>query len=356
MAEFVVPRLEKLGAQPEVQKLLKGLLDHPGVQTFLWAGPEGSGKKTYALALIRSLFCKEGPDCTGCAACKQVLSKTHPDIFWVHRDYFWSDDPDTKKKQGIVVDVAKYLAEKLNRAPFSAPLKVAVVLDAEDLNPDAQNVLLKTLEEPPAKSIIILLAEKTGGFLPTVLSRCRLVRFPALPSVKVEKILTDEYGWKKADAQKAAQEANGNLTLALKLGNPAWSQFRDKVCSDFDRAFQGQDEEWLTLVSEYDQWEPDFLEDVERTTTQRKAEVLQAALQVYLGLWSRRLSGETEIPAKLASLPADVVLKCLQKHQDMIPTNLNSRMILDHLFLELKEGFKKGEFLNLPFIELLVQI
>lgn len=356
MADFIVSRLEKLELQPEVQKLLKGFMDHPGVQTFLWAGPEGSGKKTYALALVRSLFCKEGPNCPGCATCKQVLAKTHPDLFWVHRDYFWSEETEDKKKREIVVAVAKRLAEKLNRAPLSAPVKVAVILDAQDLNLDAQNVLLKTLEEPPAKTIILLLAEKTGDFLPTVLSRCRMIRFPALPSTTVEGILTRQYGWKLAEAKKAAQESNGNLTQALKLGEDAWIQFRDKVCTDFDKVLQGTDDEWLALANEYDQLEPDFLEDVERTATQRKSEVLQAALQVYLGLWSGRLSGEVEIPPKLTTLPVGAVLKCLQKHQDMIPMYLNSRMILDHLFLELRDGFQKGELIDRSFMELSTQI
>ncbi len=295
-------------------------------------------------------------DCEGCATCKQVLSKSHPDLFWVHRDHFWSDDPDDKKKQGIVVDVAKRLSEKLNRAPFSAPFNVAIIPDAEELNKDAQNVLLKTLEEPPANSLVILLAEKTGDFLPTILSRCRLVRFPVLPAGTLEGILVREYGWKKPEAVKAAEEANGNLALALKLADESWTQFRDKVCADFDKAFQGPDEEWLSLVSEYDQWEPDFLGDMELTATQRKGEVLTAVLQVYLALWSRRLSGRAEVPARLASLPADAVLKCMQKHQDMIPTNLNSRMILDHLFLELREGFKKGKLPNLSFSEMSVQM
>ncbi len=356
MAEYSIPRLEKLNSQPEVQKLLKGLLDHPGVQTFLWVGPEGVGKKTYALSLVRSLFCKEGVDCEGCATCKQVLSKGHPDLFWVHRDHFWSDDPDDKKKQGIVVDVAKRLSEKLNRAPFSGPFNVAVIPNAEELNKDAQNVLLKTLEEPPANSLVILLAEKTGEFLPTVLSRCRLVRFPAVHTKTIEEILVRDYGWKKPEALKTSEEANGNLALALKLADENWAEFRDKVCGDFDKALQGPDEEWLSLVSEYDQWEPDFLGDREMTATQRKGEVLTAAFQVYLALWSRRLSGGAEIPARLVSLPSDVVLKCLQKHQDMIPTNLNSRMILDHLFMELREGFKRGELLNRSFSEMSVQL
>ncbi|HJT22944.1 MAG TPA: hypothetical protein VJ873_00090 [bacterium] len=347
MADFIVPRLEKLNSQPEVQKLLKGLIDRPGVQTFLWVGPEGSGKKTYALALVRSLFCKEGPGCSGCAACRQALSKSHPDFFWLQR-------PEGKNE--ITVEATRELDKKLSNAPFSAPCKVAVVAEADYMNTDSQNAFLKTLEEPPAKSLIILLAEKTGDFLPTVLSRCRLVRFPALPSPTIAGILEKDYGWKKPDAQNAAQEANGNLTLALKLGDEAWAQFRDKVCADFDRALQGPDEEWLALVNEYDQWEPDFLEDVERTATQRKSEVLQAALQVYLGLWSRRLAGEAQAPTKLSSLPPDAVLKCLQKHQDMIPMYLNAKMILDHLFLELREGFKKGGIANQSFMELSVQL
>ncbi len=356
MTDYLTPRLEKLESQPEVQKLLKSFAGKPGAQTFLWAGPEGSGKKSYALSLTRSLFCSEGPACPGCATCRQVLNKTHPDLFWVHRDFFWSEDPNDKKKQGIVVDVAKRLSEKINQAPFSAPFKVAVILNSETLNKDAQNVLLKTLEEPPANTIIILLAEKTGNFLPTVLSRCRLIRFPALPSAKVENILIQSYGWKETEAKNAAQESAGNLALALKYGDGHWREFRDKVCADFDRALQGPEEDWMALASEYDKWEPEFLEEAERTATQRKAEVITAAFQVYLGLWSRRLSREAPTPTPLSALPADIVLKSLQKHQDMIPTNLNAKMILDHLFLELRDGFKTGEINSASFMEMAVKI
>lgn len=345
--DWMVPRLEKLGSQPEVQKLLTGLLAQQGVQTFLWTGPEGSGKKTYALALTRSLFCREGVDCPGCATCKQVLNRTHPDFFWLERE---------EGKSEISVESMREVDRKLSNAPFSAPLKVAVVAEADRMNPNAQNAFLKTLEEPPANSLIILIAEKTGNFLPTVLSRCRLIRFAALPSSALESILVQTYGWKKLEAQTASQEANGNLALALKFGDPHWTGFRDKVCSDFDRALQGPEEEWLALAGEYDQWEPEFLGDAEMTATQRKAEVLKAAFQVYLGLWSRRLSGVEAIPDKLSSLPAGSVLKCLQKHQDMIPVYLGAKMIFDHMFLELREGFKKGGMIHQSFIEMSVQI
>ncbi len=356
MAEFTIPRLEKLTIQPDVQKLFQSFLKQPCSQTFLWTGPEGSGKKSYALALTRSLFCNEGPACVGCATCRQVLNKTHPDLFWVHRDHFWTTDSQDIDKQGIVVSTARRISEKLNQAVFSAPFKVAIIPGAETLNEKAQDTLLKTLEEPPANTVIILLAEKTGDFRPTVLSRCRLIRFPALSSKMIEKTLVQTHAWKETEAKRAAVESNGNLTQALKLGDGNWMEFRDKVCADFDKALQGPDEDWMMMVAEYDKWEPEFLEERERTATQRKAEVFTSAFQVYLGLWSRRLSGEIETPVKLSSLPVDVVLRCVQKHQDMLKTNLGPKMILDHFFLELREGFQGGELANRSFMEMSVQI
>jgi hypothetical protein len=356
VADFIPPRLEKLNFQPDVQKLLLGLLAHPGVTTFLWVGPEGTGKKTYALSLVRSLFCQEGPECAGCAACRQVLNRTHPDLFWVEREYFWTQETKEAKSKIIPVKAVSRLVEKLGQAPFSAPLKVAVIPSAGNLQPAAQDKFLKTLEEPPPKTLIILLAEKTGDFLPTVLSRCRIIRFPALPLSTLQKLLVENQGWKPEQARLAALEANGNLTLALKCADEAWKQFREKVCSDFDRGLMNADGEWLEICNEYDQWEPEILGEMEMNATQRKAEVLRAAFQVYIALWSRRLSGEADTPKKLSTLPADTVLKNLQKHQDIIPRYLAPKMILDHLFLELGEGFRKGELANLSFAELSTQI
>jgi len=347
MADLVVPRLEKLSSQPEVEKLLLGLLSQGAVQSFLWVGPEGVGKKTHALALVRTIFCQQGVDCAGCPACKQVLSKSHPDLFWVER---------AEGKNDISVDDMRELDKKLSNAPFAAPFKVAIVPEADRFNQDAQNAFLKTLEEPPAKTLIILIATKTSRFLPTVLSRCRLIRFAALPTKTVESILVQSHGWEPAKAKAAAEEANGNLVLAMKAGDPSWVEFREKVCEDMDRALQGKDMEWLRLVGEYDQWEPDFLGDDELTATQRKSQVHQAVLQVYINLWSRRLAGSIPIPPALANLPPEQILRSLQKHQDMIPAYLGTKMIMDHLFMELREGLKKGQIDQRSFIELAVQI
>jgi hypothetical protein len=356
MSDFVIPRLEQLNSQPEAEKLLKGFLAQHSVQSFLWVGPEGSGKKTHALALVRSLFCQEGPQCAGCATCKQVLNKTHPDLFWVHRDYFWSEESKDEKKQEINVNTAKRLAEKLNQAPFSAPFKVAILPEADNMSDVTQDVLLKTLEEPPANTLIILIGEKTSEFRSTILSRCRPIRFGALSTQTIENILVKSHGWEANTAYQAALESNGNLVLAMKAGDENWVSFRKKVCEDFDKALQGGDEVWLELGSEYDKWEPEFLGDEELTANQRKGQAHQAAFQVYINLWSLRLAGGASIPQGLTNLSPDQILRCLQKHQDMIQTNLGTKMIMDHLFLELKEGFKNGRVDDRSFMELSVQV
>ncbi len=347
MAEFMVPRLEGLTSQPEAKILLDKILAQKTVQSMLWTGPEGCGKKTYALGLARSLFCLEGPGCRGCAACKQVLNRTHPDFFWLIRE---------EGKNEITVEAARELEKKLSNAPLSAPLKIAVVAEADRLNRDAQNAFLKTLEEPPAKTLVILLAERSASFLPTVLSRCRPVRFGGLGPAMVESILTKTYGWEKAMARQAADSCAGNLSLALKSADPAWAQFTAKVQVDFDRALTGGDGDWLQTALHYEQMEPEFFENEEWTAAQRKAEVAKAALRVYAGLWNRRLLASELIPPPLQTLAPEMVLRSLQKHLDIIPAYLSSRMVLDHLFVELRAGFKTGEIHFTSFADEITQI
>jgi DNA polymerase-3 subunit delta' len=352
LPEFITPRLEKLHSQPEAQKLLLALKNRGGVQTFLWTGPKGVGKKTYALALARTLFCRQGVDCPGCPDCRQVLSKSHPDLYWVDREYFFDEKDREKKTEGIFVDTSKLLAQKLAQAPFSAPLKIAVIPDAGKMNDKAQEVLLKTLEEPSGDTLIILIEEKKGDLLPTVLSRCRPVRFSALPDKVLESLLVEGHGWEVSEAKKAAINAQGSLTLALREADPEWREFRDKVEKDLELVLSGPEEGWLALSSEYDQWEPEILDDTDRTATQRKTQVLALVFEAWTNLWRKRVGGAEPLPPKWGALPPMDVLQSLSRHQEMIFSNLQARMILDHLFMELRDGAQKGEINHRPLTEL----
>lgn len=118
----------------------------------------------------------------------------------------------------------------------------------------------------------------------------------------------------------------------------------------------GPEGDWLSLTTEYEQWEPEFIGDAVLTATQRKTLVMRTVLQVYLAYWRKRLTGEADIPKPLSSLPPETVLNRIRIHQDLIETNLSSRMILDHLLMELREGFKKGVLADQSFADLAFEI
>jgi hypothetical protein len=356
MSEFIVPRLEKLDSQPNAKDLLLRFMAENKEKSYLWIGQEGVGKKTHALAFVRSLFCKEGPECSGCTTCKQVLSRTHPDLFWLHKDYFWTPEQRDIKSNQILISVARHLEEKINQSAFSAPCKVAVIPDADDMNSFTQDAILKTFENPPPNTIIILLSTIPARLNPTVLSRCQSIRFPLLPDLIVKKILSKTYGWDEKDSTRAANEAMGNLTLGLKFGNKDWVEFHDKIQTEWDKALQGGDGIWLGLGNELNKLDPEFLELGEVSAAVRQNAVLNEAFWIYLTLWSQRLFGKVETPENLSTLTPDKVMKCINKHRDLLQTTIPAKMIFDHFFLELGRGFETGELEDRPFMDLAVDI
>jgi DNA polymerase III subunit delta' len=169
---------------------------------YLFEGIEGCGKKTTALAFAAGLFCGAPNPCGTCPSCRKMLKLQHPDLHMV--------EPDG---QFIKIDQVRELQRELSYRPVEAPLKVAVIEAAERMNPAAGNALLKTLEEPPGNSVLILLSENAPGMLPTVLSRCQRLAFSPLPSEALQEILIDE-GFEPEAARYAAVMAGGSLAKA----------------------------------------------------------------------------------------------------------------------------------------------
>jgi DNA polymerase III delta' subunit len=330
---ITIPKLSQLILADESRLFLMQTIQNPGSITFLFVGPEGSGKKTAAFAMIRSLFCQTPHEVSPCRICQQVLNKVHPDMVWVENE---------EGKNKLTVEQVRGLQKKISVLPLTADFHVVVIPEAELLNLEAQNALLKTLEEPPANTITILISKQTGSLLPTVLSRCRMVRFRPYTVAELKKILMTHWNWNESEAQQAASQCNGNLLSALQFSDSRWDDFSTKVVADFDRSLSSHAALFIACIHEYEQWEPDILEISGVTPTQRKSRVFQTALQVYSRIWERRLRGEESIPASLDLLAPIFVLECLQQHIDLLETYLSPRMIIDHFFITLRNGFQTG--------------
>ena len=155
--------LDQLNLARQTGRIAHGLLFH---------GPAGVGKHHFARVLAKSLFCSHptstGEGCDACRSCRQFDAQTHPDFLYL--------TPEEGKGQ-IRIDQVRDLTADLGLTAFYGGLKIAVIDPAEAMNPFAANSLLKTLEEPPADSLIVLVTEQPGRLLPTIRSRCQMIRF-----------------------------------------------------------------------------------------------------------------------------------------------------------------------------------
>ena len=148
------------------RSLARGRLAH----AYLFIGPRGTGKEAVAHTLAQALNClkKDNDACGQCDSCRRIAAGNHPDIHWVR--------PESKTRR-ITVDQLREFEQAVNFKAANARVKVGIVVDADCLNEEASNAFLKTLEEPPAQTIIILLTAEPQRLLPTILSRCLRIAF-----------------------------------------------------------------------------------------------------------------------------------------------------------------------------------
>ncbi|MCQ2495620.1 MAG: DNA polymerase III subunit delta' [Lachnospiraceae bacterium] len=194
-----------------------GKLSH----AYIFSGEEGSGKKTVAEIFAAALMCSgEEKPCGMCMSCMQAESHNHPDIVYV-----------THEKSRIGVDeIRVQLINDIVIKPFSSPHKVYIIDEAERMTEQAQNALLKTLEEPPEYAVIILLTTNTGSFLQTILSRCVTIQFKPLDNKLIVDYLMKNQQLPDYYAKVCASFSAGSLGKAIKYaGNPEFEKVKQDV-------------------------------------------------------------------------------------------------------------------------------
>jgi DNA polymerase III subunit delta' len=191
--------------------------------SLIFAGPEGVGKRMAAVALAQLMNCLEpgkfdGLDaCGACVSCKRIARGVHADILMI-------EPGDTG---AIKIDQVREAIERSAYKPFEGRRRVVILNDAEALNAEAQNALLKTLEEPPAASTFIIVTSRPDMLLPTVLSRCQRLRFGRLSPGEVADVLMRDHEYAKSDAHAAASLADGSIGRALEGGTDEFVDARE---------------------------------------------------------------------------------------------------------------------------------
>jgi len=201
---------------------------------YLLAGPDGVGKGRVALEMAKTLNCVgaaaspapgrdgEARPCDACGPCRQIARRIHPDVHCLE---------PTGASEQIRMDDVRPLMGRIALRPFSARAQVAILSDAQRLTEEAANSLLKVLEEPPAHSYFFLATSRLSDCLPTIVSRCQLIRCQPLPREGVRRILMETQGCDPRLAEVIARLAAGSASAAVDLA-ARWTRY-ERIWASF---------------------------------------------------------------------------------------------------------------------------
>jgi DNA polymerase-3 subunit delta' len=203
--------------------------------TFLFVGPQGVGKHRFAVKLAQALLCQESPverldPCGRCPACQQVLAGTHPDLLRISKPKDRSEIPVALLIGPLERRMQEGLCHDISLKPFMGGRRIAIIDDADYLNEEGANCLLKTLEEPPPRSVLILIGTTPEQQLPTIRSRAQLIRFQPLSVEILERLMLSEGIVATAEeARRLAPFCEGSLSRARELADPDLWGFRRQL-------------------------------------------------------------------------------------------------------------------------------
>lgn len=302
---------------------------------YILNGEKGAGKRTLAEVVAKTLQCEEGgPDpCGKCRSCLQAESNNQPDIIWVNHEKPNIISVDEIREQ-VVNDVAL--------KPYSSRYKIYIIPDAQLMNPQAQNALLKTLEEPPEYAIILLLASGIGKFLPTVLSRCLILNFKPVEPLHVVEYLTNNLEVDRNKAKFCADFAQGNLGKAIRLAiSPEYNELLEDSVRILRRIQDMDMEDVITAIKNLGKYKLDVTDYMDIMTMW-----FRDILMVKISNSPNKLlfKDEYSVLKKQASMMSyegvEEVIRALNKVKIRLEANVNFDIAMELLLLTIKENMK----------------
>ncbi len=298
---------------------------------YILNGEKGTGKKSMARLFAQALEC-ESPDkpCGLCHACKQCESDNHPDIKWITHE-----KPNTIS----VADVREQLNGDIMIKPYSGAYKVYIIDEAEKLNVAAQNAILKTIEEPPAYAVILLLTNNAATFLPTIMSRCVMLNVRPLGKEVIADYLMRKQGIPDYNAKLAAEFADGNLGKAINLAaSDHFNDLKDNVLSVVVHAKDMELSELVAAVKEVDNYKLE-IEDYLNVMRMWYRDVLlyKATRNIDELIFKDKVSDIIKIAEKSSFNGIQEVLEAIDKCRVRLNANVNFDLAVELMFLTINE-------------------
>jgi DNA polymerase-3 subunit delta' len=263
--------------------------------------------------------------CGACKSCKKIAAGNHPDIIRVH-----PGGPFIKIHQ------IRALLQTLAMKPYEATTRVAIISEAQALNASASNALLKILEEPPSRTMLVLTATRKSDLLPTIVSRCQNVGFNPIPKEKIAAWLKDEHGLEQQSADIIAAMAKGSFSRARMMVNDNWLQHRKWVIDEMDRLALEPIDRLFALAERLSR---------EKETIAQSLEIIKVWFRDLIinqydaaKIINRDVADKIESASRKNYVP-DLLTKVdiVQKTQTRLAANTNLRLTMEGLLIELAQ-------------------
>lgn len=322
----------------------------------LFAGEEGVGKKRFALEVARALNCrtpKDNEGCGVCSACVRIAKLNYPqrDDADEWTQIIWTDHPDVglvvAPKRVLRVEQMRQIEKEANFRPFEGKARVFLIDEADKLNDASANALLKVLEEPPRTSYLILITARPAMLLPTILSRCQMIRFSPLAPAEIESHLIKVEKIDKKTAQIRARAAGGSLGRALSGDLVTFTSQRKAMLKVLHALVVSEDRAQLLRSAEQlneAQYREEFEERLDVLET-----LIRDAWMLSLGVAPAQLVNEDlleelqDVSRKLDPNRAGDWILQIEDLREQLIVNVNRKVTTDALFLVMAGDVAAGK-------------
>ena len=300
---------------------------------YILNGERGSGKKMLANLFAMTRLCETGDNepCGKCHSCKQAESGNHPDIIRVTHE---------KPNSISVDDIRTQVNNTVDIKPYQGPYKVYIIPQADMMTPQAQNAILKTIEEPPSYAVFLLLTENAETLLPTINSRCVMLKLRNIKDTLIKKYLMENLEIPDYKADMCTAFAQGNMGRAIMLANSDhFNEIREEAVQLLKHINEMELNEIVAAVKNISVYKleiTDYLDII--MIWYRDVLLYKATKEIDKVVFKDQLQSIKEQARKSSYEGIELILESLEKAKARLKANVNFDLVMELLFLTIKEN------------------
>ena len=327
-------RFKDVVGHKDILKYISSAVENNRVShAYILNGERGSGKKMLANLFAMTLLCETGDNepCGKCHSCKQAESGNHPDIIRVTHE---------KPNSISVDDIRTQVNNTVDIKPYQGPYKVYIIPQADMMTPQAQNAILKTIEEPPEYAVIMLLTENAETLLPTINSRCVMLKLRNIKDTLIKKYLMENLEIPDYKADMCTAFAQGNMGRAIMLANSDhFNEIREEAVQLLKHISEMELNEIVAAVKNISVYKleiTDYLDII--MIWYRDVLLYKATKEIDKVVFKDQLQSIKEQARKSSYEGIELILESLEKAKARLKANVNFDLVMELLFLTIKEN------------------